>query len=87
MRSISAGYFTNGTHHSQIFAFREKDWAVSLSLVGGREHIKLLVSDYQIGKIKGQKPNSATLIKHPSGEVFINIQVNSQVSVAVNSRQ
>ena len=44
---------TSADYDARIFAFREKDWSVSLTLVGGREHISLVPSNYQKGKLKG----------------------------------
>jgi putative transposase len=70
---------TSADYDARIFAFREKDWSVSLSLIGGREHIKMAVSNYQIGKLKGKKPTSATLCKHRDGSYHIHIQVKDTV--------
>lgn len=52
---------SSADYDARIFAFREKDWTASLTLVGGRERFDLHVGNYQIGKLKGQKPTSATL--------------------------
>ena len=66
---------TSADYDARIFAFREKDWTVSLTLVGGREHISIVTSNYQIGKLKGKKPTSAQLCKHGDGSYYIHIQV------------
>ncbi len=49
---------TSADYDARIFAFREKDWSVSLTLIGGREHIPIQVGNYQRGKLKGKKPTS-----------------------------
>ncbi len=59
---------TSADYDARIFAFREQDWTVSLTLVGGREHIKLNAGNYQRGKLAGRKPTSAQLCKHRDGE-------------------
>lgn len=69
---------TSADYDARIFAFREKDWAASLTLIGGREHIKMLVGNYQIGKLKGRKPTSATLCKHRDGSYYIHIQIKDE---------
>ena len=55
---------TSADYDARIFAFREKDWTVSLTLVGGTEHITIVPGNYQKGKLKGRKPTSAQLCKH-----------------------
>ncbi|MEM6754532.1 MAG: transposase, partial [Cyanobacteria bacterium P01_C01_bin.38] len=62
-------------YDARIFAFREKDWAVSLKTINSREHIKLNVGNYQRGKLKGRKPTSAQLCKHRDGNYYIHIQL------------
>lgn len=69
---------TSADYDARIFAYREKEQAVSLTLVGGREHILLKLANYQIGKLKGRTPTSATLFKSRKGEYFINIQVKDE---------
>ncbi|NJL65403.1 MAG: transposase, partial [Methylacidiphilales bacterium] len=58
---------TSADYDARIFAFREKDWSVSLTLLEGREHIKIDAGNYQRGKLKGRKPTSAQLCKHRDG--------------------
>ena len=67
---------TSADYDARIFAFREKDWTVSLTLLGSREHIKLDVGNYQRGKLKGRKPTSAQLCKHRDGQCYIEIEIN-----------
>jgi putative transposase len=68
---------TSVDYDARIFAFREQDWAISLTLVGGREHIPLVTSNYQIGKLKDTKPTSAQLCKHKDGGYYIHIQIKN----------
>ncbi|NJM24131.1 MAG: transposase, partial [Richelia sp. SM1_7_0] len=58
---------TSADYDARIFAFREKNWSVSLTLLEGREHIKIDAGNYQRGKLKGRKPTSAQLCKHRDG--------------------
>lgn len=76
---------TSADYDARIFAFREKDWSVSLTLVGGREHIPIVTSNYQIGKLKGTKPTSAQLCKHKDGNYYIHIQVKDEAPKPINS--
>ncbi|MBE9037100.1 RNA-guided endonuclease InsQ/TnpB family protein [aff. Roholtiella sp. LEGE 12411] len=69
---------TSADYDARIFAFREKDWSVSLTLIEGREHIKLDVGNYQRGKLKGRKPTSAQLCKHRDGFYYIHIQIKDE---------
>lgn len=66
---------TSVDYDARIFAFREKDWTVSLTLVGGRERFKLSIGNYQLGLLKGVTPSSATLCKRSGGSYYVNIQV------------
>ncbi|MEH1812612.1 MAG: transposase [Nostoc sp.] len=70
---------TSADYDARIFAFREKDWTVSLTLSEGREHIKLDAGNYQRGKLKRQKPTSAQLCKHRDGSYYIHIQIKDEV--------
>ncbi|MCC0178396.1 transposase [Waterburya agarophytonicola K14] len=72
-------------YDARIFAFREGDWSVSLTLVGGREHIPIVTSNYQIGKLKGSKPTSAQLCKHKDGNYYIHIQVKDEAPKPIDS--
>ncbi|MBE9045695.1 transposase [Pleurocapsales cyanobacterium LEGE 10410] len=76
---------TSADYDARIFAFREKDWSVSLTLVGGREHIPIVSSNYQIGKLKGTKPTSAQLCKHRDGNYYIHIQVKDEAPKPISS--
>jgi putative transposase len=69
---------TSADYDARIFDYREKDLTVSLTLMGGRERIKFHAANYQLGKLKGKKPTSATLCKHKDGDYYIHIQVDNQ---------
>jgi IS605 OrfB family transposase len=68
---------TSATYDIRTFSFREKDWTVSLTMVGGRERFVLAIGNYQRGLLKGQKPKSATLSKRKDGSYYLNIQLES----------
>jgi putative transposase len=68
---------TSADYDARIFSFREKDWSVSLTLVGGRERFLVDVGSYQKGKLSGFTPTSATLVKHQNGTYSVNIQVKN----------
>lgn len=76
---------TSADYDARIFAFREKDWSVSLTLLEGREHIKLDAGTYQRGKLKGRKPKSAQLCKHRDGQYYIHIQLKDETPEPVKS--
>jgi putative transposase len=78
---------TSADYDARIFAYREKDSSVSLTLVGGRERFKLVLGNYQIGKLKERKPTSATLVKTRKGEYFINIQVKDEAPEPIETKQ
>jgi putative transposase len=70
---------TSIDYDARIFDFREKDWTASVTLIGGRQHIKMDAGNYQRGKLKDKKPTSATLCKHKDGNYYIHIQVKDDV--------
>ncbi|MEH2316263.1 RNA-guided endonuclease InsQ/TnpB family protein [Nostoc sp.] len=72
-------------YDARIFAFREKDWTASLTLLEGREHIKLDIGNYQLGKLKGKKPTSAQLCKHRDGSYYIHIQIKDEAPQPIKS--
>lgn len=69
---------TSVDYDARIFAYREKDNTVSLTLLDGREHIALKLGNYQIGKFKGRKPTAAVLCKHRDGRYYIHIQLTDE---------
>ncbi|WNZ22403.1 IS200/IS605 family element transposase accessory protein TnpB [Leptolyngbya sp. NK1-12] len=76
---------TSADFDARIFSFREKDWSVSLTLLTGREHIKLDVGNYQRGKLKGRKPTSAQLCKLKDGQYYIHIQLTDDAPDPIKS--
>ncbi len=70
---------TSIDYDARIFDFREKDWTASITLIGGRQHIKMDAGNYQRGKLKDKKPTSATLCKHKDGNYYIHIQVKDDI--------
>lgn len=66
---------TSADYDARIFTYREKTQTISLSTVEGREIIPLVLGNYQIGKLKGFIPTSATLCKHKDGLFYIHIQI------------
>jgi putative transposase len=78
---------TSADYDARIFAFREKDWKVSLTLLDGREHIKLNAGNYQRGKLKGRVPTSAQLCKHRDGQYYVHIQLKNEAPEPIHSTQ
>jgi len=78
---------TSADYDARIFAFREKDWSASLTLNGGREHIKLKSANYQMGKLKGRYPTSAQLCKHKDGLYYLHIQLTDVAPEPIKSNR
>ncbi|MDZ7956956.1 MAG: transposase [Aulosira sp. DedQUE10] len=76
---------TSADYDARIFSFREKDWSVSLTLMNGREHIKIDAGNYQRGKLKSRKPTSAQLCKHRDGNYYIHIQIKDEPPAPIKS--
>jgi IS605 OrfB family transposase len=74
-RPVKAFKPTSADYDARVFSYREKDQTVSLSTVGGRVRVQLILGNYQIGKLKGKAPTSATLSKHRDGQLYIHIQI------------
>lgn len=77
---------TSADYDARIFSFREKDWSVSLTLLNGREHIRINAGNYQRGKLAGRKPTSAQLCKHRDNKYYIHIQLSSDAPDAIRTR-
>lgn len=54
---------TSIDYDARIFAYREKDETVSLTVLGGRIHVPLRLGDYQRTALAGRRPASATVIR------------------------
>lgn len=76
---------TSADYDARIFSFREKDWSASLTLLDGREHIKIDAGNYQRGKLKGGKPTSAQLCKHRDGKFYLHIQLKNELPDPIKS--
>jgi len=76
---------TSADYDARIFDFREKDKTVSLTLLGCREHIPVVLANYQSGKLKGRKPTSAQLCKHNDGLFYIHIQLTDETPDPIKS--
>ena len=55
----------------------EDRYLVSISTTGKRVKAPMRVSNYHIGKLKGQNPTSAQVCKHLDGNFYIHIQLKS----------
>jgi IS605 OrfB family transposase len=67
---------TSIDYDARIFAYRERDDEVSVTLLRSRQRIKLVLGEFQRERLRGSTPTSATLCKKKS-EYYINIQVKS----------
>lgn len=76
-KTVNEFHPTSATYDVRTFTFREKDWTASLTMMGGRERVKLHIGNFQRGKLKGQTPKTATLTKTRQGEYFLMIQLES----------
>ena len=63
---------------ARTFRFIESNWLVSVSTTGKRLTARLRVSNYHIGKLKGQKPTSAQVCLHRDGSWYVHIQLKSE---------
>lgn len=69
---------TSAGYDARIFSFCERNWTVSLKLLHRRQKFKLLIGNFQRGKLKGQVPTSATLVKRHKGDYYININLDNE---------
>jgi len=76
---------TSIDYDARIFAFREVDEEVSVTLLRSRQRIKLVLGDYQRDRLRGSKPTSATLCKSGS-EYYINIQVKCEAPEQIQTK-
>jgi len=78
---------TSATYDQRTFNLREKDWTVSLTMVGKRERFILAIGNYQLGLLKGQNPKTATLVKRQNGEYYVNIQLESEPPIPEKTKK
>jgi IS605 OrfB family transposase len=77
--SVKAFGATSIQYDQRIFSFNERDWSVSFTLLHGRAHFRLILGNYQRGKLKGHKPTSAQLCKRRDGSYAVHIPVKVPV--------
>lgn len=68
---------TSVDYDARIFAFREKDWTFSLTLLGGRGRFASLPGDFQREALRGARPTSATLVRRVDGDYYLHVQVKT----------
>jgi len=78
---------TSADYDARIFSFRERDWTVSLTLIGGRERIAMQLGNYQMGKLKGRVSTSAQLCKHRDGLYYLHIQLTDDAPEPIKSNR
>jgi len=54
---------TSIDYDARIFAYREKDETVSLTVIGGRIHVPLILGEFQRKALAGKKPTAATVVR------------------------
>jgi IS605 OrfB family transposase len=54
-------------YDARIFEYREQDEVVSLTVLGGRIHVPLLLGEYQRGALAGKTPTAATVVRKQRG--------------------
>ncbi|MBD0344469.1 MAG: IS200/IS605 family element transposase accessory protein TnpB, partial [Coleofasciculus sp. Co-bin14] len=69
---------TSATYDARTFTFKEKDWAVSLTMLKGREKFPLHIGNYQRHLLTGRNPKSAVLVKRKNGTYYLQIQLESE---------
>jgi putative transposase len=63
---------------ARTFRIIEDGYLVSISTTGKRVKVPMRVSNYHIGKLKGQNPTSAQVCLHRDGNFYIHIQLKSE---------
>jgi IS605 OrfB family transposase len=66
---------TSIQYDQRIFSCDVRAERVSLTLLHGRVHFRLVLGNYQRGKLKGHKPTSAQLCRHRDGSYAVHIQI------------
>jgi transposase len=60
---------------ARTFRMIEESYLVSISTTGKRVKVPMRVTNYHIGKLKGQNPTSAQVCQHRDGKFYIHIQL------------
>ncbi len=63
---------------ARTFRIIDRCYLISISTTGKRVKVPMRVSNYHIGKLKGQTPTSAQVCKHTDGNFYIHIQLKSE---------
>ncbi|NJN89806.1 MAG: IS200/IS605 family element transposase accessory protein TnpB [Leptolyngbyaceae cyanobacterium SL_5_14] len=61
---------------ARVFAYRESDQHVGITLMNMRVWLPLSIGNYQLALLRGQKPTAATLVKRHNGDYYIQIAVD-----------
>ncbi len=77
-RKVNGFKPTSVDYDVRTFTFKEENWAVSLTMMKGREKLPLLIGNYQRHLLSGQKPKSAKLVKRRNGDYYLNINIKSE---------
>jgi IS605 OrfB family transposase len=64
-------------YDQRIFRLRERDWTVSLTLLGGSRRFELDIGDYQRRQLAGKNPTSAKLVKRKNGGYYLHVAVTA----------
>lgn len=72
---------TSVDYDQRIFSFREWDWTFSLTLLHSRERFETVLGNYQKGRLKGQTPTSATLVKKRDGTFMLHVHLKRHAPV------
>jgi putative transposase len=74
---------TSIDYDARIFDYREKDETVSLTVMGGRIHVPLILGDFQRRALTGKKPTFATVIRKGQ-QWFAHIVIEDTDATPVN---
>ncbi|ARA94773.1 hypothetical protein AWN76_017510 [Rhodothermaceae bacterium RA] len=69
---------TSADYDARTFSFRERDYTVSLTLVGGRERFPLRIGTWQRDALTGTEPKSAVLCKKSNGRYYVDIRLRRE---------
>ncbi|NJP09356.1 MAG: IS200/IS605 family element transposase accessory protein TnpB [Leptolyngbyaceae cyanobacterium RU_5_1] len=61
---------------ARVFAYRESDQHVGITLMNKRVWLPLSIGNYQLALLKGQTPTAATLVKRRNGDYYIQIAID-----------
>ena len=71
---------------ARTFRIIEDGYLVSISTTGKRVKVHMRVSNYHIGKLKGQNPTSAQVCLHRDGNFYIHIQLKTDIPKVKKSK-